>query len=94
MARSKVVPIASAVEAVQRMHEVSEFPATKRIGAVGHLINKIKAMPAGKKLCVFDGPASKRSTAGNIAQKLRAAGIDAITRKVEDTVKVYVTTKK
>lgn len=93
MAPRKRVPIATAVEAVQRMHEVNEFPDVRRVGAVGHLINKIKAMPAGKKLCVFDAPNTKRSTAGNIAQKLRAAGIDAITRKVGDTVKVFVTTK-
>jgi len=94
MAKRKDVPIASAVEAVQRMHEVEEFPVQKRIGAVGILINKIRAMPAGKRLVVFDAEVSKRSTAGNIAQKLRAAGIDAMTRRVGDTVKVYVVTKK
>lgn len=57
------------------------------------LIDKVRAAGPGKTLCVFDAGYRKRSTAGNIAHKLRAAGIDAVTRRVGNTIKVFVITK-
>lgn len=92
MPRIRNVPIASAVEAIQRMHEVQEVPKPYRLGAVGQLIAKIKGLPRGKRLLVFDAPLSRRSTAGSIASKLRKAGIEARTRKVGESVRVFVLT--
>jgi len=86
-------PIESATEGIQRAYEVEAIPDRARTSAIKLLIKKVQGTAAGKKLVVFDAPRARRSTAGNIAQKLRNAGVDAFCRTVGDSIKVFVVTK-
>lgn len=74
------------------MCEVDDIPYPTRLGAIAKLIAKIKAAGTGKKLLVFDASYRKRSTAGNISWHLRQAGLNSMTRRVGDNIKVFVVT--